>query len=74
VFLPNCDRLSYAKAQTLVDHAVKEMGRVYRCHLADGVALYVNNRKVEIFDPTYWMSNARHPCRLICPSKSRRFP
>ncbi len=60
VFLPNCDRLSYAKAQTLVDHAVKEMGRVYRRLLARGVALYVNNRKVEIFDPTYWMPNARH--------------
>ncbi|HEV7879263.1 ATP-binding protein [Bradyrhizobium sp.] len=60
VFLPNCDRLSYAKAQTLVDHAVKEMGRVYRRLLGNGVALYVNNRKVEIFDPTYWMPNARH--------------
>jgi hypothetical protein len=60
VFLPNCDRLSFAKAQTLVDHAVKEMGRVYRRLLAGGVRLYVNNRKVEIFDPTYWMPNARH--------------
>lgn len=60
VFLPNCDRLSFAKAQTLVDHAVKEMGRVYRRVLAGGVTLYVNNRKVEIFDPTYWMPNARH--------------
>lgn len=60
VFLPNCDRLSYAKAQTLVDHAVKEMGRIYRRLLAGGVTLYVNNRKVEIFDPTYWMQNARH--------------
>ena len=60
VFLPNCDRLRYAKAQTLVDHATKEMGRVYRRLLAKGVALYVNNRKVEIFDPTYWMPSARH--------------
>ena len=60
IFLPNCDRLSYAKAQTLVDHAVKEMGRVYRRVLDQGVALYVNNRRVEIFDPTYWMQNARH--------------
>ena len=60
LFLPACDRLSYAKAQTLVDHAVKEMGRVYRRVIAGGVKLYVNNRKVEIFDPTYWMPNARH--------------
>jgi len=60
LFLPNCDRLSYVKAQTLVDHAVKEMGRVYRRVIAGGVRLFVNNRKVEIFDPTYWMANARH--------------
>ncbi len=60
IFLPNCDRLSFAKAQTLVDHAVKEMGRVYRRVLDKGVTLYVNNRRVEIFDPTYWMQNARH--------------
>lgn len=60
VYLPDCDRLSFAKAQTLTDHAIKEMGRVYRRVLARGVKLYVNNRKVEIFDPTYWMPNARH--------------
>lgn len=60
LFLPGCDRLSFAKAQTLVEHAVKEMGRVYRRVLAKGVRLYVNNREVEIFDPTYWMPNARH--------------
>jgi hypothetical protein len=60
LFLPSCDRLSFVKAQTLVDHAVKEMGRVYRRVIAGGVRLYVNNRRVEIFDPTYWMPNARH--------------
>jgi hypothetical protein len=60
VYMPNCDRLTYAKAKTLVDHATKEMARVYRRHIADGLKLYVNNRLVEAFDPTYSMPTARH--------------
>ena len=60
VFMPNCDRLHYAKAKTLVDHAVKEMSRIYRRHIAKGLRLYINNRLVEAFDPTYSMPNARH--------------
>lgn len=60
VFMPECDRLSFAKAQTLAEHATKEMARVYRCAIADGLKLYVNNRLVRAFDPTYSMNNARH--------------
>ncbi len=30
VYMPECDRLTYRKASTLVDHATKEMGRIYR--------------------------------------------
>jgi hypothetical protein len=60
VYMPDCDRLHYAKASTLVDHAVKEMARVYRRAIATGLRLYVNNRLVEAFDPTYSMVNARH--------------
>lgn len=60
VFMPNCDRLSYAKAKTLVDHATKEMARVYRFAIGNGLRLYINNRQVKAFDPTYSMSNARH--------------
>jgi hypothetical protein len=60
VFMPECDRLTYAKSSTLVDHAVKEMARVYRRAIGVGLRLYVNNRLVEAFDPTYWMTNARH--------------
>ena len=60
VYMPECDRLTYAKASTLVDHAVKEMARVYRRPIARGLRLYVNNRLVEAFDPTYSMPNARH--------------
>jgi hypothetical protein len=60
VYMPECDRLTYATARTLVDHAVKEMARVYRRAIAKGLKLYVNNRIVEAFDPTYSMPNARH--------------
>jgi hypothetical protein len=60
VYMPQCDRLTYAKARTLVDHAVKEMARVYRRALGQGLALFVNNRRVEPVDPTYSMTNARH--------------
>ncbi len=60
VYMPACDRLTYAKAKTLADHAVKEMSRVYRRQIAAGLHLYVNNRLVEAFDPTYSMPSARH--------------
>jgi hypothetical protein len=60
IYLPDCDRLTYKKEQTLAEHAIKEMGRVYRRFIAKGKRLYVNNRQVEAFDPTYQMPTARH--------------
>ena len=30
MYLPNCDRLTYSTAKTLADHAIKDMGRIYR--------------------------------------------
>lgn len=72
VFMPECDRLSFAKASTLVDHAVKEMARVYRRALASGVRLFVNNRRVEPVDPTYSMTNARHTRLEDVPVKLSR--
>lgn len=70
VYMPACDRLTYAKASTLVDHAVKEMARVYRRFIANGVKLYVNNRLVEAIDPTYSMPTARH-VRMLEPSMTK---
>ncbi|MFD2648228.1 ATP-binding protein [Devosia albogilva] len=70
VYMPGCDRLTYRKVQTLVDHAVKEMGRVYRRHIAQGLSLYVNNRLVEATDPTYSLSSARHQ-RFLEPGIAR---
>lgn len=60
VYMPQCDRLTYARSGTLADHAVKEMARVYRRALGAGLKLFVNNRRIEPVDPTYSMSNARH--------------
>lgn len=72
VYMPDCDRLHYAKASTLVDHAVKEMARVYRRAISRGLRLYVNNRLLEAFDPTYSMPNARHTRYLDTPTKHSR--
>lgn len=60
VFMPNCDRLTYRTAKHLVDHAIKEMSRIYRRQLGRGLRLFVNNKPVEPFDPTYSMESARH--------------
>lgn len=72
VYMPACDRLTYAKARTLVEHAVKEMSRVYRRPISAGLRLYVNNRIVEPFDPTYSMPNARHARLIDVPTKTSR--
>jgi Histidine kinase-, DNA gyrase B-, and HSP90-like ATPase len=60
VYVPDCDRLTYRSARSLVDHATKEMARIYRRQIAAGLKLYVNNRRIEPFDPTYSMPVARH--------------
>jgi len=60
VFMPSCDRLTYATDRKLVEHCVKEMARVYRRHIAKGLRIYINNRLTQAVDPTYAMANARH--------------
>ncbi len=72
VYMPDCDRLTYAKSRTLAEHAVKEMSRVYRRAIAGGLRLFVNNRVVEAFDPTYSMTNARHARMIDLPTKTSR--
>jgi hypothetical protein len=72
VHMPECDRLTHAKARTLVEHAVKEMSRVYRRAISSGLRLFVNNRLVEAFDPTYSMPNARHARLVDLPAKTSR--
>lgn len=71
VYMPECDRLTFAKAQTLAEHATKEMARVYRRAIGAGLRLFVNNRRVEASDPTYSMPNARHARLDITPKQSR---
>ena len=72
VYMPECDRLTHAKARTLVEHAVKEMSRVYRRPISEGLRLFVNNRRVEAFDPTYSMPNARHARLVDIQTKTSR--
>lgn len=60
VFMPDCDRLTYASDRKLVEHCVKEMARVYRRQIAKGLRIYINNRLTQAVDPTYSMPNARH--------------
>lgn len=72
VFMPQCDRLTYAQARTLAEHAVKEMSRIYRRAIAEGLQLFVNNRRVEAFDPMYAMPNARHARFLEGVTKTSR--
>jgi len=74
VFMPDCDRLIHRKVATLVDHATREMSRVYRRQLHSGLKLYINNRLVEPFDPVYQMNNARHSRipELVAREKSSR--
>ncbi|NVK58186.1 MAG: ATP-binding protein [Alteromonadaceae bacterium] len=60
VNIPDCDRVTYKKAQTLAEDAIREMSRIYRVQLSKGLRLFVNNRRVHAFDPTYWDLNARH--------------
>ena len=60
IYMPECDRLSYARDRTLIEDAVKEMARIYRREIGRGLKLFVNNRQVEAIDPTYAMPNARH--------------
>lgn len=72
VYMPECDRLTSRKARTLVEHAVRDMSRVYRRAIASGLRLFVNNRLVEAFDPTYSMSTARHARFLETEPKTSR--
>lgn len=60
VYMPDCDRLTYATDRKLVEHCTKDMARIYRRQISKGLRLYVNNRLTEAVDPTYSMPNARH--------------
>jgi hypothetical protein len=71
VYMPNCDRLTYAKAKTLVDHAREGDGTRISTGYCEGSATIRKQRVVEAFDPTYSMPNARHTRVLDVPVKHR---
>ncbi len=60
VYVPDCDRIDAAKARTLAERAIKDIGRIYRKFIDNGLKIWVNNKLVESFDPTYWSQNSRH--------------
>jgi hypothetical protein len=72
VYMPKCDRLTYARAGTLATHAIGEISRVYRRAISQGLRLFINNRLVEAFDPTYSIASARHARFLDVPTKHSR--
>lgn len=61
IYIPDCDRLTDRTAKYLVDHATKGMARIYRGNLKEGRQLFINNRRIRPFDPTYRMEEAFHP-------------
>ena len=59
--MPDCDRLSpKSSARGLVDDAIRAMSRIYRTFLAKGKKIYINNRPLIAFDPTYRSPSAWH--------------
>jgi hypothetical protein len=72
IYIPDCDRLTYRTAKTLVDHATKEMARIYRRFLKEGRRLFINNRTIRPFDPTYRMEEGLHPSIVELEEKRSR--
>jgi hypothetical protein len=60
VYIPDCDRVDAVKARTLAERAIKDIGRIYRKFIDNGLNIWVNNKIVQSFDPTYWSQNSRH--------------
>ena len=72
VYMPDCDRLSWSTAKSLVEHATKEMARIYRRKIQDGLNIWINNRLIEAVDPTLAMPNARHAkLEMLSPKTSK---
>ena len=72
VYIPDCDRVDAAKARTLAERAIKDIGRIYRKFIDNGLKIWVNNKIVQSFDPTYWSQNSRHvQVEGISETKSR---
>jgi hypothetical protein len=74
VYIPGCDRITAKDSKNLYELAAREMSRVYRKAIAAGVRLFVNNKPLELFDPTYALEQSRHtqiPELADMPKRSR---
>ena len=60
VYIPTAIALASKSPKKLVDDAVKAMSRIYRKFLDQGRIIYINNRPLVPFDPTYRSPSAWH--------------
>lgn len=74
VYIPDCDRITTKDSKKLYELAAREMSRVYRKAIGSGMNLFVNNKPLELFDPSYAMEESRHtgvPELAELPKRSR---
>lgn len=74
VYIPDCDRITVKDSKKLYELAAREMSRVYRKPIGSGMKLFVNNKPLELFDPSYAMEESRHtgvPELRDLPKRSR---
>lgn len=74
VYIPDCDRITAKDSKNLYELAAREMSRVYRKPISTGMELFVNNKPLDLFDPTYAMADSRHtkvPELADLPKRSR---
>lgn len=60
IYIPDCDRVAVKQSKNLYEQAAREMSRIYRKAIGDGVKLFINNKQLQLFDPTYSMPASRH--------------
>jgi hypothetical protein len=63
VRLLRCDRLEYKRMSALVKRLHRELGRIYRRFLEQGLSLEVNGRRVTAYDPLFVTSHNRGSAR-----------
>lgn len=58
VALKRCDRLEHQRASTVAAHLSRDLGRMYRWHLVDGIRILVNGEALVPTDPLMLMSES----------------
>lgn len=63
--LRRCDRLEYKRIPALTNRLDRDLGRIYRRYLWQGIALTVNGRRVEARDPLLLRPRSSEAARLF---------